>query len=573
MHELYISILIGFLAFCFLCTLAGILIKHVKMKNSLFVIPLILVFSLSLKGQNELLTTPEKTNFESTSTYTEVISFIEQLEIDYPNNRIIKIATSTEGRTVPLQIIADPMPASPDDLENDERIVVFIQANIHAGEVEGKEATQMLARDILNGSYKNVLNEVILLICPILNPDGNEKFSTQNRTNQNGPANGVGVRHNGQFLDLNRDAMKVETPEIQGVISEVLNKWDPAISVDCHTTNGSYHKEPVTFTWMMNPNGDRSLINYMRDKMMPAVGDQLRSKYKTENCFYGVFVDWEDYNKGWVSYASEPRYVVNYIGVRNRLSILNENYVYADFKSRVYGSYHFLKSVVDFAVDHKTEIKHLLKAADEKVIARGFKPSVADSFAIKYEARPTPEKVTIMAYEVDKIEHENPWRRYKKSDREITVHVPYIADYYPTESIRFPYMYLITVNDPDLVAVLKTHGIKMEKLTDTVNLEVERFKIEELSSADRINQGHYTNIIKGSYIQENRDFPEGTIIVRTAQKLGTLAAYLLEPQADDGLLKWNYFDRYLVPQWGRRYYPYPVYRVLEKVDIRSGIVE
>ncbi len=161
------------------------------------------------------------------------------------------------------------MPESPDNLVNDKRIVIYVQANIHAGEVEGKEASLMFARDLLKDKNPEILKNVVLLICPIFNADGNEKISTPNRTNQNGPVNGVGVRYNGQFLDLNRDAMKAESPEVRGVISNVFNRWDPAVFMDCHTTNGSYHVEPVTFTWMVNPNGDNSLITYMRDKMIP----------------------------------------------------------------------------------------------------------------------------------------------------------------------------------------------------------------------------------------------------------------------------------------------------------------
>jgi len=148
-----------------------------------------------------------------------------------------------------------------------------------------KKATQMLARELLKNPTSDIMENVVLLIVPILNPDGNEKFSTKNRTNQNGPINGVGVRYNGQHLDLNRDAMKLETPEIIGVVENILNYWDPAITVDLHTTNGSFHEEPITYTWMMNPNGDRSLINYMKDDMMPEVHRKLWGKYDVENIF------------------------------------------------------------------------------------------------------------------------------------------------------------------------------------------------------------------------------------------------------------------------------------------------
>jgi len=286
--------------------------------------------------QNGLFTIAESSGFTSTSRYDDVMGFIKELDNSSPYLRIETMAISTEGRDIPLMVLADPMPETHVLPEDDKRMVVYIQANIHAGEVEGKEATQMLARDLLKEHPKEIFDKLIILICPNFNPDGNEQISTKNRTRQNGPVNGVGVRHNGQYLDLNRDAIKMETPEIRGVITKVLNRWDPAILVDCHTTNGSYHEEPVTFTWGLNPNGDRNLINYMRDHMMPDVSGLLLEKYNVENVFYGTFVDYNDYSKGWTAYASEPRYLVNYVGVRNRLAILDENYSYADFKSRVW---------------------------------------------------------------------------------------------------------------------------------------------------------------------------------------------------------------------------------------------
>lgn len=125
------------------------------------------------------------------------MTFIDQLIKASPYIRIENIATSSEGRKIPLLVIGNPLPKSPGDLSLDKRIVVYVQANIHAGEVEGKEATLMFARDLLNDKNPELLNNVVLLICHLLNPDGNEKISPLNRTNQNGPDNGVGVRYNG----------------------------------------------------------------------------------------------------------------------------------------------------------------------------------------------------------------------------------------------------------------------------------------------------------------------------------------------------------------------------------------
>ncbi len=514
------------------------------------------------------LTTAEKTNYQSTSTYVDVMDFTDDLLMQYDHIRKETLAVSIEGREIPLFILADPMPQSSEALENDDRIVVYFQANIHAGEVEGKEATQMLMRDLLKEKPKEVFDNVILLVCPILNADGNEKISKENRTNQNGPVNGVGVRYNGQHLDLNRDAMKLETPEIRGVVENVFKRWDPAITVDCHTTDGSYHEEPVTFVWMMNPNGDRNLINFARDVMMPSVHKNLLSKYLVENIFYGEFIDRLNIDSGWISYAAEPRYLVNYVGLRNRIGILNENYVYADFKTRVNGSYHLLKTILEYAAEKKEEIKQAITSAEQRMENRD-KLGRPDVFAVAYKGYPTPEKITIKAFEADTIPGVKGYWRYKQSDRKRTVTVPYIADYFATSTTPIPYAYLVTVQEPAILANLQRHGIRVEKLTRDTTLTVEHFQFSDVKPGNRLFQGHYLNTVSGEFIQDTVRFSPGTYVIYTAQNLGNLAAYLLEPQSDDGYLKWNFFDRYLVPQWGRGYFPYPVCKLINKTTLKT----
>ncbi len=530
---------------------------------------LTIMLTFDIFAQPGFLTVAEKSDFKSTSNYKDVNDFIDKLLKSSPYIRRETMATSIEGREVPLLIIGNPLPKSPADLIDDKRIVVYIQANIHAGEVEGKEATLMYLRDLLKEKNQGMLKNVVLLVCPLFNPDGNEKISPLNRTYQNGPVNGVGVRYNGQFLDLNRDAMKAESPEVRGVLTNVFNKWDPAIFMDCHTTDGSFHVEPTTFCWMVNPDGDNSLIAYMREKMMPEMSKTLSDKYNILNCFYGEFLDMLKPEKGWILDASEPRYMTNYYGIRNRLGILNENYVYADFKSRVMGCYYLVNSLLDYASAHNSEIKNMLSEIDKKTIARGDNPAATDSFAIDYNVRPLPGKVTIKTYQAELINNTNGWKNYHKTDKQVDVTVPYFIDYYPTKNVRFPYAYLITIIDPAITYLLKLHGVKFEKLSDDTKIEVQRFNITELKGSTKLNQGHYTNTIDGNYVNGQVDFPAGTVIVRTAQPLGNLAAYLLEPQSNDGLLFWNYLDRYLVPQWGLGYNPFPVYKVLDKTDIKS----
>ena len=518
-----------------------------------------------LKGQTSPLTVAEKSDFKSTSAYSDVIAFIDQLKSPYL--RIEYMATSAMGKKLPLMIIGNPLPHSPAALANDKRAVVYIQANIHAGEVEGKEATLMFVRDLLKNNDPPLLKNVVLLICPIFNPDGNDQMSTTNRTNQNGPAS-VGVRYNGEFLDLNRDAMKAESPEVRGLIN-TLNKWDPSVFMDCHTTDGSFHVEPVTFCWMVNPAGDNTLISYMREKMMPGVSKALSEKYRTENCFYGEFIDMLHPENGWILDASEPRYIVNYIGLRNRLGILNENYVYADFKTRVIGCYNLLNSLIEYTSAHSSEIKNLVSEADKRTVSRGMNPGTADSFPVFYQVRPLPEKVKIRTYQAELVSKEV-YPNYRNTGKQVDVTVPYYDDYYPVKSVRFPFAYMLTVPDRAIISLLKIHGIRIEKLTEETKADAERFEIAGIKPSGRLNQGHYNEILSGKFISASTDFPAGTIVIRTAQPLANLAAYLLEPQTNDGLAEWNFLDKYLVPQWGPGFNTYPVYRIVNRTELKTA---
>ncbi|MGE5357123.1 MAG: M14 family metallopeptidase [Deltaproteobacteria bacterium] len=539
------------------------------MKKIILFPVLIILFAGGINSQTNIETIAETTKYESTSRYEDVINFIKILDRSSKMIRTETMAISEEGRSIPLIIIADPMPEKPEEMKNDPRIIIYLQGNIHAGEVEGKEALMMFARDMIKKSNKEILKNIVFLICPIFNADGNEKISVKNRTNQNGPKNGVGVRYNGTFLDLNRDAVKIESPEMRGLITNVLDRWDPHIVMDYHTTNGVFRQEPTTFSWMLNPNGDRSLIRYMSEKMMPEIHKTLLYKYNIENCFYGEFEDLGNLEKGYVADAHEPRYLVNYLGLRNRLAILNENYIHADFKARVEACYFLTYSLVDFAIANKDEIKEIIEKADKENINKWDEVAPIDSFSFDYKAVPLQYEVELKIYEVERDTNPSNYLRYKPTEIKKTVKVPFYADYVPITSIAYPYAYILTIPDKKILTLLKDHGILIEKLSVEQTFEVERFEIKNLKGSSRLNQGHYTNTVEGTFKTETRTFEKGTYVVKTAQPLAALISYLFEPQSGEGLLYWNFFDRYLVPQWGSGYYPYPVYRVNKKTNILS----
>jgi dipeptidyl-peptidase-4 len=358
------------------------------------------------------------------------------------------------------------------------------------------------------------------------------------------------------------------------LVENVLDRWDPIFFFDAHTHNGSYHEEPVTWTWGLNPNGDRTLLEFEADTMWPAVDKLMREKYGTLTVPHGDFMDARNPEKGWVPLGPQPRYLSNYVGLRNRLSVLNENYPYADYETRVRGCYNLYLSFLDFLHAERDAIVTLLKDADRKTVERGLNPSERDAFIVEYDREPIEHLFTILGYEMEIQEVEGrPYPRVRPTETKRTYsNVPYYANYTAKRTVRFPRGYMITANDAAIIRNLRRHGITVEQLTEAAKLTVEVFSVTEMTAAERLNQGHYTNTVKGEYAEREMEFPAGTYFVSTAQPLANVAAYLLEPESDDGLIVWNFFDRYLAQQWGRGPREYPVYKLYGQAHLAKKTI-
>ncbi len=531
---------------------------------------LFLLFFLAapLAAAERPLTKAESSGYTATSTHAEVTAFVRELQRQSGRVRVETLGTSTEGRKIPLLVIGEPAPDSPAQLRYDRRAVVYFQANLHAGEVEGKDAALMVARDLALGDAAKYLDRLVVLIAPVFNPDGNEKISTANRRNQNGPAGGVGVRVNGQNLDLNRDGVKLETPEVRSLVQQVLNRWDPVFFLDSHTHNGSYHQEPVTWVWGLNPNGDAAIFDYMADTVWPAIEKQMRERYGTLTIPHGDFLDAKDPAKGWVPLGPEARYLSNYVGLRNRLAVLDEQYPYVDFGTRVKAAHSLFLAFLDYLHRHRDEVVRRVAEADLATVARGLEPAEKDVFVIETEPAPVKRRLTIQGYEM-KVE-DSGGRYPKVTPTEVKrtyANVPYLARYAPKRTVRLPRGYLITVRDPAVVAKLREHGVAVQRLVSATTLPVEAFSVTKLSGSTSSDQGHYTSTVQGTYARKDVAFPEGTYHVSMAQPLANVAAQLLEPESPDGLVTWNYLDRYIAFQWIPQPMEYPVYRLHEKAGL------
>jgi len=533
------------------------------MKRTIILI-IVILFSCLLPAE-EIQTVAESSNFTKTSLYDDVMGFLYQVQKRSDLIRILPLTTSSEGRLIPLVVLSKEKVSCPADLQMVGKSAVLIMANIHAGEVEGKEASLMLIRDIALGKLSNLLDSQVLLFVPIFNVDGNDKLGHNRR--DLGPEL-AGVRFNGQNLDLNRDYLKLESPEVRALVT-IFNTWDPVLVVDMHTTNGSYHQEPVTYSTLLNPNSADKLRGYMWQKLFPPVARMLKSVYGFDSLPYGSFVDREFPEKGWTSDALEARYGSNYVGLRNRFSILNENYSYADFKTRVLASKAFVTCIIDFTAKNIAAMAALVRQTDMETASsfgRG-------EFVLEFKLEKLFD-LTVKSYEFIKetIKPEDrakypPWVGdfiMKKTDALKDYRMPYLSLAVPSRSLKLPAGYVLMPQQPEALANLKRHGIRVEMILEGFKAEAESFKITGVELDKNIFQGHVLNTIKGNYEKVEVDIPAGSYYVSLEQPLARLIPVLLEPESVDSLAAWGFFNRIIVQQWSNQPGPYPVYRLSQR---------
>lgn len=494
-----------------------------------FLAGVVVVHSLCLSAMGQdLQTVAEKTDYKATSRHADVLEFCEALAAKSPLVRLTNMGMTGEGRKMPLLILADPPVSTPAEAKANGKLVVYVQANIHAGEVDGKEGLLMLARDIALGPDRALLKNLILLFVPNFNPDGNEKINANNRRSQNGPPE-VGVRANAAGFDLNRDFVKLETPEVQAFV-RVMNAWDPALMIDCHTTNGSFHRYVLTYDGPRHPNTGAAMVEAIRDKMLPDVGKLLEQKTGFKSFVYGNFS--RDKSK-WETYGHSPRYSTQYIGMRGRMGILSESYSYAPFKDRVTASREFVRSWLEYMASHADEIRKLLAENQQ-----------GDSIAVRTGSA-TLKKTTALGYE----EEMKDGRRAPILDKPRDYELELVTRVEPAELAEIPWAYAFPAKFAAAAANLRKHGVVVEELKEPAEADVAAYKIKEITKAANPFQKHQETSVqvdrsdKGpTMTREKRRLPAGTIVIRTAQPLRTLAAYLLEPRSEDGLTTWNFFD-------------------------------
>jgi hypothetical protein len=558
-----------------------------------FLVPGVIAAALAAVGSAQqtdplagLKTTAEASDFKSTSSYDDVVRFMKAVDAASPLVHYTTYGKTFEGRDMPLVAVGMGLKdASAASVRASGRLRVHIQGNIHAGEVEGKEAAQVLLRELAQNRHADWLKSMVFIITPIYNADGNEKMSPTNRGSQNGPINGMGTRAQAQNINLNRDYMKLDTPEGKAS-AKLWVDYDPHVGYDLHTSNGSCHAYYLTYSPPLNPNTSDSIMTIMKTEWFPFATKQVKTKHNWDMFYYGNTQNREGecpINPGrgragrggdpaagggavtppptptptpppapapaaprsWGTFEHVPRFHNNYVGLRNRFALLSEAYAYATFEDRIKATNYFMEETLNWASRNIERIRKAVEAADrESIIGK----SLATRAAIK-----SGGLIEILMGAVD--QELNPVSGRQMNRRRDVIKPEQMTDRLWFEGTKFddvPREYYIPGDATAALDLLRAHGIQVKQAPMPTG-GLEAFSITSNTQrppANSIDLGsHGVRSLDGTWgpIASTKGETQTWWVVPMNQPLARLAFYLIAPTSDDGLTFWNYLDDKLGP--------------------------
>lgn len=487
------------------------------------------------------ITRAEASDYAATSSYSDVMGFVDALAAADNDLQVTTFGTTNEGRELPLLVWGAP-DASAESIRRTGKTRVLVFANIHAGEVAGKEAVLMVSRELVQGMHAAWTDSLVVMIAPIYNADGNEVMDYGNRPRQLGPVDGMGQRPNAQGLDLNRDFMKLRAPESNALVG-LIRDADPHVVVDLHTTNGTFMGYHLTYAPGLSPNTPQAISEDLYDRWLPAISDAILASDEWATYHYGnvpgAFGERTSTPRGWYSFSAQPRFSTNYVGLRNRYGILSEAYSYATYEDRVLVSKRFVEEILNQAWANATRVRANVEAADaESVVGR--------ELAVRTTFAPLDRPAEILLGAVDTVYHPVTGdRMYEMTEARTPETLPAFVRFEASESVVAPQAYLISTAAPGADTVrdlLVAHGVRFDT-TFVWGIERQRFVVDSVNVARRAFQnvrqlepfGRWTRVEA-----ETGSMPRlaPSLRIPVDQPLGRVIVGLLEPRSDDSVIAW-----------------------------------
>ena len=488
-----------------------------------------------------LLTQAETTAFRETGRYAEAEHLCAAYAEKWPDAvRCIDFGTTPEGRRLRALIVSRTGALTAERIRARDIPVLALQGGIHPGESDGKDAGLIVLRRLLEAPAQiDPLASIAILFVPVFNVDGHERFGKWNRPNQVGPEE-MGWRTTAQNLNLNRDYMKVDAPEMAAML-RLLDAFDPLIYADLHVTDGADFEHDVSIQVEPIHEGD-AMLQAAGKALRDAVIASLTLRGSLPLPFYPNLEREDDPSSGFAESAYLPRFSTGYWALRNRFSILVETHSWKDYARRVRITGNTIDALVEQIAAHGAQWLKLTQVADADAAKLAGK-----DVALNHE---TGAHVTMIDFRGYAYTREPSAisgglvTRYDPATPQIW-HVPYRDTIVPTLTVRAPKGgYLIPAGYADAIATrLEAHGIAFQRLVQPRRqLEVETLRATRATPSAATFEGRTMLSLEGEWQAEIRDVPAGSVFVPIAQPKARLLMALLEPHAPDSFAAWGFFN-------------------------------
>jgi hypothetical protein len=486
------------------------------------------------------LTVAEKSDFRATSTLAETEAFLARVQRAAPEIiRVSTFGTSGRGFDLPLVIVSSDGAFTSAEMKATGKPVLLIQSCIHAGEVDGKVATLMILRDIALGRRPDLVQGVITVFAPIYNADGHENVSPYNRANQNGPVDGMGYRTTADGINLNRDFLRLASPEARAM-AKLVADVNPDLHVDNHVTNGSDHAWVLTWLVAEAPQLDPGVSAWVSEHLPKVLAETAAAGHP--NGPYVELVSGSDPTAGIIWDVSQPRYSSGYFPLRNRPSILIEMHAPKPFRNRVLANKVFLEELILEVGRSGKGLKRAVEAADAHTATLGLADADPSQVVVRWGVAEEGETITWPAFEwttVESVVTGGPLVEYHPPTvREVELvwrHLPV-----PELTLPRPRGYLVLPGWPQIEDVVAGHGLRAFEVTADTELEVETIRLAEPEFASSSFQGVVmVEDFKVSRQTETRRIPHGSLWIPADQPNFEIAVQLFEPEAPDSLVRWG----------------------------------
>lgn len=512
-----------------------------KLTNYLLLTILCIIFlpsCIPTKGtmetaKNSPFATPFEKDQDISTSYQDAINYYTNLAQSSPLVTMNAFGMTDSGNPLHEVVLSNNGDNTPMKAIQSGKLVMMINNAIHAGEPCGIDASLMFARDIVQ-KQPQLLDKVTVVIIPVYNIGGSLNRGGYSRANQNGPS-AYGFRGNAKNLDLNRDFIKQDSKNAR-TFNQLFNKWSPDVLVDNHTSNGADYQYVITLIATQKDKLETSMANYMTQEMLPALYKSMSEKrYEMTPYVFGR----SSPDEGIAGFLDLPRYSSGYAALHNTFSFMPETHMFKPYKDRVYSTYDFSLSMLEFMNANATQIKEVRNTANRNVAAQ-------EDFDLNWKIDFDKEdKLFFKGYEYRKKKSKvtGQERAYYDHDRPFEKEVPFYNTYTPTLTITKPNSYIVPQGYFDIINHLQTNGVKMSQIQDDQEMEVQVYRIGDLKYSRGPYEGHFIHRnVPVTKAKEKVKVHKGDWIIHTDQIKNRYIIETLEPQAPDSYFAWNYFD-------------------------------